>query len=49
VTTDPPRHDVLRRFRQLVRDAHPDHGATAVNAGERISELTQAKRILLAR
>lgn len=46
---DPNRSDVLRRFRQLVRDAHPDHGGTSVGAGERISELTQAKRVLLAR
>jgi hypothetical protein len=49
VGTDPTRNDVLRRFRQLVRDAHPDHGATSTNAGEVISDLTQAKRILLAR
>ena len=46
---DPSRPDVLRQFRQLVRDAHPDHGAATANAGERISELTAAKRILLAR
>jgi hypothetical protein len=46
---DPLRAAVLRQFRQLVRDAHPDHGAAVVGAGERISELTQAKRILLAR
>ena len=47
--TEPERADVLRRFRQLVRDAHPDHGAAASGAGERIDELTRAKRILLAR
>jgi hypothetical protein len=46
---DPAHTLVLRRFRQLVRDAHPDHGAETAGAGERISELTQAKRILLAR
>ena len=49
VGTDPSRHDVLRRFRQLVRDAHPDHGAETAEAGQRITDLTQAKRILLAR
>jgi hypothetical protein len=32
----------------LVRDAHPDHGASAVDAGQRIVDLTEAKRILLA-
>lgn len=47
VRTEPPRSDILRRFRALVRDAHPDHGAAAAGAGERISELTEAKRILI--
>lgn len=45
--TDPSRTEILRRFRQLVRDAHPDHGGTADDAGARISELTEAKRVLL--
>lgn len=44
---DPGRTEILRRFRQLVRDAHPDHGAEMNGAGLRISELTDAKRILL--
>lgn len=47
--TDPGRGDVVRRFRTLVRDAHPDHGADAGAASVRITELTEAKRILLAR
>ncbi len=47
-TSEPPRGDILRRFRLLVRDAHPDHGAEAEGAGARILELTEAKRILLA-
>ena len=47
-TSEPPRGDILRRFRLLVRDAHPDHGAAAEGAGARILELTEAKRILLA-
>ncbi len=45
--SEPPRSDILRRFRSLVRDAHPDHGAEADGAGRRIHELTEAKRILL--
>ena len=28
--------------------AHPDHGAPADDAGQRVSDLTEAKRILLA-
>ncbi|HEX2700546.1 MAG TPA: hypothetical protein VHM89_10140 [Acidimicrobiales bacterium] len=46
--SEPPRSDILRRFRSLVRDAHPDHGAEAEGASTRITELTEAKRILLA-
>jgi hypothetical protein len=46
VLPDPP--EILGRFRTLVRGAHPDHGAPADAAGQRMSELTEAKRILLA-
>lgn len=44
---EPGRSDIQRRFRDLVRDAHPDHGAEHSGAGERIVELTEARRILL--
>jgi hypothetical protein len=45
---DPGRAAVLATFRRLVRTAHPDHGGATDRAAERITELTQAKRILLA-
>lgn len=38
---------VQSRFRQLLRDAHPDHGGATDDAAQRISELTEARRILL--
>jgi hypothetical protein len=41
------RDDVNRRFRRLLRDAHPDHGGSAKGAGDRIAELAEARRILL--
>jgi hypothetical protein len=41
------RDDVQRRFRRLVRLAHPDHGADAAGAGERLSELAEAREVLL--
>jgi len=41
------RDDVQRRFRRLVRLAHPDHGAIAAGAAERIAELTEARQLLL--
>jgi hypothetical protein len=44
----PARSDVVRRFRDAVRDAHPDHGAESTAASLRITELTDARRILLA-
>jgi hypothetical protein len=42
------RDDVQRRFRRLVRLAHPDHGAGSAGAAERIAELTEARETLLA-
>lgn len=44
----PERVDVQRRFRDLVRRAHPDHGGASEGAAQRISELSEARRILLA-
>jgi hypothetical protein len=45
---DPTRSAVLAVFRKMVFHAHPDHGGSSDQAGKRITELTQAKRILLA-
>ena len=45
---EPTRNDIQTTFRRLVRTAHPDHGGASERAGQRITELTQAKRILLA-
>ncbi|MBW3580781.1 MAG: hypothetical protein KY447_06425 [Actinobacteria bacterium] len=44
----PERGEVQRRFRSLLRLAHPDHGGASEGAAERISELAEARRILLA-
>ncbi len=43
----PGRDEVLARFRTLLRESHPDHGAEHEGAGQRILELTEARRILL--
>ncbi len=45
---EPARGDILRRFRSLIREAHPDHGGETMVAGDRITDLAAAKRILLA-
>jgi len=44
----PGRSAVQRRFRDLVRAAHPDHGGDRGEAAERLAELSEARRILLA-
>jgi hypothetical protein len=41
------RGDVQRRFRRMLRLAHPDHGGDAEGAAERIAELTEARELLL--
>lgn len=43
----PVGRDVQRRFRDLVRAAHPDHGGNADDAAARIADLAEARRILL--
>jgi hypothetical protein len=43
----PRRGDVQRRFRVLLRAAHPDHGGDTVEAAQRIADLREARRILL--
>jgi hypothetical protein len=46
--TTPERTEVMRRLRSLIRESHPDHGARNEGAGQRILELTEARRILMA-
>lgn len=46
---DVPDEDVLRKtFRTELRNAHPDVGGDSDDAADRIAELTEARRILLA-
>jgi hypothetical protein len=44
----PPRRVIQRQYRQMLREAHPDHGGGSEGAAQRISELAEARRILLA-
>jgi len=44
---DVVRDDVNRRFRRLLRSAHPDSGGTAAGAAARIAELSEARTILM--
>jgi hypothetical protein len=45
---DPRREEVQRRFRDLLREAHPDHVGAADDAAQRIADLREARRILLS-
>jgi hypothetical protein len=44
----PARSDIQKQFRVLLRSAHPDHGGDATDAAQRIADLREARRILLA-
>ena len=44
-----PEHAAVRQgFREALRTAHPDLGADEAEAAERIADLSEARRILLA-
>jgi hypothetical protein len=45
----PDRREVQRRFRTLLRAAHPDHGGAHEAAADRIADLAEARRILFSR
>lgn len=45
--TEPARSAIQKQFRNLLRESHPDHGAESEGAGQRIQDLTEARRILL--
>nr|MBU6203391.1 hypothetical protein [Acidobacteriota bacterium] len=47
-TVSPTKRDVQRRYRESLRDAHPDHGGSITEAGQRIEQLGEARRVLLS-
>jgi hypothetical protein len=46
-TVKPAKKDVMARFRDRLRDVHPDHGGDQAEASRLIGELADARRILL--
>jgi hypothetical protein len=44
---EPDRDEILTRFRESVWVAHPDRGGDARDAGQRMTELLHARKILL--
>ena len=45
--TEPARSEIQKQFRSLLMESHPDHGGETEGAGQRIQDLTEARRILL--
>ncbi len=45
---NPSSRSVNRKYRSLLRSVHPDHGAEHDDAAEKIAQLGEARRILLA-
>jgi hypothetical protein len=45
--TEPARSEIQKQFRSLLMESHPDHGGEIEGAGQRIQDLTEARRILL--
>ena len=45
-TVRPPRKDVIGRYRNRLREVHPDHGGDQVRASRAIGDLGEARRIL---
>ncbi len=43
----PDRREIMARFRQRLREVHPDHGGAVAEASRQIGDLTEARRILL--
>ncbi|MFZ9925902.1 MAG: hypothetical protein ACO3F0_06995, partial [Ilumatobacteraceae bacterium] len=44
-TVSPTKRDVQRRYRESLREAHPDHGGRVDDAGQRIEQLGEARRV----
>ncbi len=48
-TAAPSKKDVMARYRDRMREVHPDHGGDHRHAGTAILELNEARRILSAK
>jgi hypothetical protein len=42
----PSKRDVTARFRERMRNVHPDHGGDSVDAAKAMSDLAEARRVL---
>jgi len=44
----PSKRDVTAKFRERMRDVHPDHGGASADAAKAMSDLAEARRVLIA-
>ena len=42
----PSNRDILAKFRERMRDVHPDHGGDSLDAAKAMSDLAEARRVL---
>ena len=42
----PSKREVMAKFRERMRDVHPDHGGASVDAAKAMSDLAEARRVL---
>jgi hypothetical protein len=45
----PSKREVMAKFRERMRDVHPDHGGASVDAAKAMSDLAEARRVLSAK
>jgi hypothetical protein len=45
----PSKREVTAKFRERMRDVHPDHGGASVDAAKAMSDLAEARRVLSAK
>ena len=46
-TVKPSKREIQVRFRESLRDVHPDHGGDSRTASANINDLSEARRVLL--
>jgi hypothetical protein len=46
-TVKPGKRDIMARFREKLRHAHPDHGGDEILASKLIIDITEARRVLI--
>jgi hypothetical protein len=39
----------MAKFRERMRDVHPDHGGASIDAAKAMSDLAEARRVLSAK